>query len=350
MLSKVVGRTCKTLCEHLAIGRSPRYSRPEELVMRFRLLTAFMLLVPCAGATAQGDKTMVELRSGLVNPGLMLAESDKAVHGFHLTAQVDKAGEGKGTLELDPTIPAFDQFGYAKIVDTQPPVKLECSLKFVKKGKVTVQLEPRIGGPEKEVEWGVYEVRGPKITSSLSLSVPTADKWQSGRLLVNGKDGKIRYVVEVRDPGPAAPCHPGCFPAGTLIQVPGGTKSVEQIRKGDPVTTIGADGSAAQTKVVSVFVTKNRLLAVRTDAGDLVTTETQPLALVGGGLRAAGDLKTGDRILRWNGSERRAVTVQSVSAIGRQEPVYNLILGDPALFVANGFLARSKPPAPRGGE
>jgi len=35
-----------------------------------------------------------------------------------------------------------------------------------------------------------------------------------------------------------------------------------------------------------------------------------------------------------------------VSLTGREEQVFNLILEDPALFVANGFLARSKPPAP----
>jgi hypothetical protein len=97
---------------------------------------------------------------------------------------------------------------------------------------------------------------------------------------------------------------------------------------------------------VSVFVTRNRLVEVRTEAGSLLTTETQPFSLASGGLRAAGELKAGDQICRWNGSERRPATVQSVSATGREEAVFNLILGDPAIFLANGFLVRSKPPAP----
>jgi hypothetical protein len=45
---------------------------------------------------------------------------------------------------------------------------------------------------------------------------------------------------------------------------------------------------------------------------NLMTTETQPIALVGGGLRAVGELKAGDRVLRWDGREGVAVTVQSV--------------------------------------
>jgi hypothetical protein len=35
-----------------------------------------------------------------------------------------------------------------------------------------------------------------------------------------------------------------------------------------------------------------------------------------------------------------------VTATGRWERVYNLILKDKGLFVAGGFLARSKPPLP----
>ena len=37
--------------------------------------------------------------------------------------------------------------------------------------------------------------------------------------------------------------------------------------------------------------------------------------------------------------------VREVVDTGRDEPVFNLILGDSAVFVAGGFLARGKPPA-----
>jgi hypothetical protein len=98
--------------------------------------------------------------------------------------------------------------------------------------------------------------------------------------------------------------------------------------------------------VASVFVTKNRLLEIRTDTGNLVTTETQPIALVDGGLRAAGELKAGDRIFRWDGKKRLAVTVLSMALTGREESVFNLVLGDGVIFIADDFLVRSKPPSP----
>jgi hypothetical protein len=105
--------------------------------------------------------------------------------------------------------------------------------------------------------------------------------------------------------------------------------------------------------VAAVFVTTNRLVTVKTDDGaTLLTTETQPLSLepgapgapAAGGLRPAGELKPGDRVQTWDGRERRAAVVKSVAPAGREARVYNLVLGDPTLFVAGGFLARSKPP------
>ena len=114
-------------------------------------------------------------------------------------------------------------------------------------------------------------------------------------------------MSQLRHASPVPPCHPGCFPAGTAIHVPGGTKPIESVREGDLVTTVGPDGVGSSGKVVSVFVTRNRLVEVRTEAGSLLTTETQPFSLASGGLRAAGELEAGDRICRWNGSGRRAV-------------------------------------------
>jgi hypothetical protein len=83
---------------------------------------------------------------------------------------------------------------------------------------------------------------------------------------------------------------------------------------------------------------------VRTESGSLLTTETQPLCLREGGFRRAGELVAGDLIWRWTGGERRASRVQAVVPTGREEAVYNLVVGDSAVFIAGEFLARGKPP------
>jgi len=56
------------------------------------------------------------------------------------------------------------------------------------------------------------------------------------------------------------------------------------------------------------------------------------------------DLASGDMIWRWEGGRRLTVRVEAVVATNREAPVFNLVVGESAVFVAGGFLARGKPP------
>jgi hypothetical protein len=144
---------------------------------------------------------------------------------------------------------------------------------------------------------------------------------------------------------PPPPCHPGCFPAGTLVATPGGPRAIETIRPGDAVTLLGGDGALLSGSVGSTFQTCNRLVEVRTDGGELLTTETQPLALRDGGFRRAGELAEGDVVWRWEAGGRRPARVRAVVPVAGEAEVFNLVVGESAVFVAGGFLAKGKPPA-----
>jgi hypothetical protein len=319
----------------------------------FMLATSFALTVALVAlAQAEPDKSAIDLSGSIDGRGLVLAECEKPVFKIQLTAKVDRDGEGKGTLVLDPTPPAVDEFGLPEVAAAPPVVKLECSLKFLKSKKIPVlpAVPAAFCAPDaEEAECRLYEITGPKITSRLTLAVDFGS-WMSARLIVSDKDGKNRVMVPLHAPPrqerQQIPCHPGCFPAGTKILIPGGAKAVEDVRTGDVVTTVGPDGKAGTGKVTKVFTTTNRLFEVKTEGGTLTTTDRQPLALEGGGLRPAGELKEGDKLYSWDGKERKAVAVKSVTATGREAKVFNMVLGEPKLFVAGGFLARSKPPAP----
>jgi Hint domain len=143
---------------------------------------------------------------------------------------------------------------------------------------------------------------------------------------------------------PPPPCHPGCFPAGTLVATPEGLRPIEALRGGDLVTLVRADGTPTSGAVESTFQTCTRLVEVRTESGSLVTTATQPLCLQEGGFRPAGELAAGDLLWRWEAGERRPARVRGVLPTGREAPVFNLVVGESAVFVAGGFLARGKPP------
>jgi len=272
----------------------------------------------------------VQLDSAAFDTDLPLVESKGAVRRVSLKCRL--ADGGKGTLTLDPNIAKFNEFGDAVAGGARSTlVTLECTLKLVKK----------------EQGRQLYEIRGPKIVSRLYLvTYKDLMPWGDGRLLVHAKSGEVKYVIGLQQPrNYTKPCHPGCFPAGTTVRVPGGIRPIERVRKGDLVSTIDAAGKLSPAKVTAVFVTRNRLLKVQTKNGALVTTETQPIALEGGGFRPAGELKAGDRVWRWTGAERRAVTVLGTSPADREAEVFNLVLGEPTIFIAGDFLVRSKPPA-----
>jgi uncharacterized protein (TIGR03067 family) len=282
-----------------------------------------------------GRPPQTRFESATFSTDLFVQESKEAVHRVVLTCR--PADGEAGTLTLDPNMPQLDTFGDAVVGGKPAPaVTLDCTLKLVK--------------AEKERQ--LYELRGPKVISRLSLVVyrnmtPAGDS----RLLVQGRGGEVRYALDLSRPDQPRPerlfppCHPGCFPGGTQVQVPRGTAAIERIRQGDRVTTVDAVGKSSEAKVVGVFTTQNRVLEVQTDGGSLVTTTTQPVALVAGGFRAAGELRAGDRVWRWVGGKRQASTVRAVPPTHQTVQVFNLVLGEPTGFVAGSFLVRSKPPA-----
>ena len=325
--------------------------------MRTAILTlaAIAAILPLAFA-ADPPKPGVVLRSSLICPGLTLPEAKTPIYSISLEATVNEKGEGRGTLTLNLTPPHYDEYGdfvtgretdnvVRKGPDPLPPVTLECKLELVKKGFIG-----RIN--EAGVARSVYSVEGPKIRSTLFFAT-TGPGLTSGRLLVHGKKDQVEFVVEMAelkpikvDPNiPLPPCHPGCFPGGTAILIPGGSKPIDQIRVGDIVTSVGKDGVVSQAPVDKLFTTTNNLFEVRTDRGNVVTTDAQPLCLTDGQFRKAGELKPGDRVWQWRDGKRVESVVKLVAPTGRQDKVFNLVLGDSKMFVAGGFMVRGKPPA-----
>lgn len=307
-----------------------------HLKMGWVILTVGCLCFGQSISAATQKKSSLELFSAPIPVGFQLAESERRIYSVRLTAQVDEKGEGHGMLELDPNVPEFDEFGSPRVPSALPTVKIECTVKFEKKGRVQIE-----AGPPPE-EWQLFRLSGAKITTALFIA--TRRGLSSGRFLVGDEGHKVRFAVDVRTPSPPLPCHPGCFPAGTAIRVPEGTRPVEAIRVGDIVTTIDASGVATRSKVAAVFVSRNPLVKVKVEDGILETTETQPLCLVSGDLSTSLELKVGDQIWRWHNGARKVGAVVSVELSGREAVVYNLVIGKREIFVAGDFLVRSKPP------
>jgi hypothetical protein len=147
--------------------------------MHLTLLLAVSLCFPAAAALAQPAD--VQFVGGTFSTDLPLAESKEPIHRVILQCRV--ADGGSGTLTLDPNVPRFNEFGDPVAGGKpSPPVTLDCTLKLTKTDK----------GRQ------LFEIRGPKIVSRLYL---VAEKdiapWGDGRLLIHGKGGEVRYVVDL---------------------------------------------------------------------------------------------------------------------------------------------------------
>ncbi len=121
----------------------------------------------------------------------------------------------------------------------------------------------------------------------------------------------------------------GCFPSGTMIATPGGKVPIESVRAGDTVLT----GQGGAAKVQATFVTRAPILTIVTSRGRLRTTAEHPLMCDDGRFRLAGDLHVGDGL-----SGTRIVRCMT----GPEEIVYNLQVGAPHTFVADGFIVHNK--------
>lgn len=141
------------------------------------------------------------------------------------------------------------------------------------------------------------------------------------------------------------PCHPGCFPVGTLVETLEGPRRIETIAVGDQLVSFDSEGGRTTAEVTSIFTTENWLWQVTTYLGTLVSTEAQPLYVELDQARAVGELEPGDMLFLYRDGKLARAMVVATSRTDRAEPVINLVLGESRPFVAGGFLARSKPPA-----
>jgi predicted lipid-binding transport protein (Tim44 family) len=134
----------------------------------------------------------------------------------------------------------------------------------------------------------------------------------------------------------------GCLPAGTPIQTPRGQTSIERLALGSPVLAVDPEGRMVPTKVEKIFKTRALLLEVVTKAGSLRTTSDHPLGGPDGVFVPAGQLQPGQRVLFRKDGVLQSTRVKRIVWEEHPQPVYNLSVGWPNTFLADGFVAHNK--------
>ncbi len=133
----------------------------------------------------------------------------------------------------------------------------------------------------------------------------------------------------------------GCFPAGTKIKTPTGSKAIEHLTPGDWVLSINRNGQEFATRIQSTFVTRSKILSIKTNLGILHTTKEHPIALQNGDFVLAGRLKTQDVLLFKQPRGMQTAIVRSLHSESEQV-VFNLSVSSPHTFIADNFLVHNK--------
>lgn len=119
-----------------------------------------------------------------------------------------------------------------------------------------------------------------------------------------------------------------CFPFGTLVATPSGSRPIGEVKVGDPIYAF--DPASQQTVVsavskVLVHLNEPYGVVTFTDGTTLEVTATHrfydPMT---GGWRAIGSLHHGDTVRRGLGEAGQPLTIQSLEFTSRQGTVYNL--------------------------
>jgi predicted lipid-binding transport protein (Tim44 family) len=134
----------------------------------------------------------------------------------------------------------------------------------------------------------------------------------------------------------------GCFGAGTRIATPHGAVPIEGLASGDAILAVDDRGRTVPTRVRVLFVSRSPVMQVRTGEETLAVTEEHPMGTATGRFRPAGDLRSGDRILKWEGGDPIAGKVDGVSPPSGNELVFNLQVEEPNTFIANGVIVHNK--------
>jgi predicted lipid-binding transport protein (Tim44 family) len=134
----------------------------------------------------------------------------------------------------------------------------------------------------------------------------------------------------------------GCFPAGTKIATPKGPVAIESLASGDDILAVTGDGLTVRSTVKTVFVSKDTMVRIKTNGGDLVTTAEHPVSLKEGMFKRAGDLRPGDHIMKWKNGRLTAKTVRKVLSAEDERFVFDLQVGEPHTYVAEEIVVHNK--------
>jgi uncharacterized membrane protein YgcG len=135
----------------------------------------------------------------------------------------------------------------------------------------------------------------------------------------------------------------GCFPAGVLVTTPSGPRQIETLAVGDEVLAVTEGGQSITTRVRRVYETSSPLLILRFADGTILrTTDEHPLSLANGKFLPAADTSVGAAVRVWRRDRIETTKIVTRNTDPQFIRVYNLEVGAPHTFIAEGVVVHNK--------
>ncbi len=185
----------------------------------------------------------------------------------------------------------------------------------------------------------VFGAPSPNATAILTVEGKNSGLPARISITVNtkiGADGNA-YGPDDDDDDGGGGGDPGCFIAGTKIQLPNGIKYIEDIEVGDMVKSFDVGtSSVVNSKVTETFAHSDRYYMILN--GNIKTTSVHPFYSDGNWIEA-GDLSIGDKILHVDGLEH---TIETIELSDESVTVYNFEVDGTHNYFAEGYLVHNK--------
>ena len=131
----------------------------------------------------------------------------------------------------------------------------------------------------------------------------------------------------------------GCFAAGTLIEIPGGTKPIEQVKVGDIVISFDHYGKISENKVTQVFEHEDdELVEISFWNGSFKITPNHWVLNENMAFTAIGNLQVDDVLVDRLGYYRPILGIKNIG----KDRVYNFTVENDHTYIANDIRVHNK--------
>jgi len=183
---------------------------------------------------------------------------------------------------------------------------------------------------------------GGRPTKTVGSKKPTKQQLQQKRQEQRRQEQKKKNQKTRQKQQQNKSSNASCFPKGTQILTPNGTKDISELHIGDLVISIGKNKETCINKVLKVKNYSDKVIwSIKFNDESSIETTSSHSFLLGNKWVKSCDICSGDNLSYYSNGHIVNKTVTSSSEIPLSTGVYNIYVENNFNFIADGMIAHS---------